>query len=111
MQANGSEMMRLVVIRAEAAGLKLIGLAHDGFYLEAPIAEIERDAAALQEIMRKTSRDLLGGFELRADCDPNNPDDVVRYPARFVDKREREDRMVHWNRLMQLIGVDQEDVA
>ena len=109
MQANGSEMMRLVVVRAAAAGLRLIGVAHDGFYLEAPIAEIERDAALLQEIMRKASRDLLGGFELRADCKPE--DDIVKYPARFIDKREREDKMVHWNRLMQLIGIDQEEVA
>jgi hypothetical protein len=31
------------------------------------------------------------------------PQDIVRYPDRFVDKREREDGMRHWNRLMALI--------
>ena len=36
--------------------------------------------------MRQASRDLLGGFELRADCKPER--DIVRYPARFIDKRE-----------------------
>ena len=51
--------------------------------------------------MRKASRDLFGGFELRADCKPN---DIVRYPDRFVDKREREDGMQHWNWLMTLIA-------
>ena len=55
--------------------------------------------------MRKASRDLLGGFELRADC---KPQDIVRYPDRFVDKREREDGMRHWNRLMALIE-DEDD--
>ncbi len=42
----------------------------------------------LQAIIREASRDLLGGFELRADCKPNA---IVRYPDRFVDKRELED--------------------
>ena len=51
--------------------------------------------------MREASRDLFGGFELRADCKPH---DIVRYPDRFVDKREREDGMRHWNWLMTLIA-------
>ena len=51
--------------------------------------------------MRQASRDLFGGFELRADCKPDR--DIVRYPDRFIDKRELEDGMRHWNRLMALI--------
>ena len=36
----------------------------------------------------------------------------MKYPDRFIDKREMEDEMVHWNRLMQLIGnAPKEDVA
>ena len=107
MQANGAELMRLVIVRAGAAGLRLIGCAHDSFLIEAPIAEIEPDVARLQEIMRQASRDLLGGFELRADCKPER--DIVRYPARFIDKREIEDGMRHWNRLMALIGKKTEE--
>jgi hypothetical protein len=102
MQANGAELARLVIIRAGAAGLKLIGCAHDSFLIEDTIDRIEQSAAALQEIMRQASRDLLGGFELRADCDPEK--DIVRYPDRFVDEREREDGMRHWNWLMALIA-------
>ena len=56
--------------------------------------------------MRQASRDLLGGFELRADCKPER--DIVRYPARFIDKRELEDGMRHWDRLMALIGDEEE---
>jgi DNA polymerase I len=103
MQGNGSEMMRLVIIRAGAAGLKLIGCAHDGFMIEDSIEGIERSVAKLQEIMRQASRDLLGGFEIRADCDPKKGD-VVFYPERFVDEREREDGMAYWNWLMTLIA-------
>jgi hypothetical protein len=111
MQGNGSELMRLVIVHAGTAGLRLIGCAHDSFLIEAPIVEIDRDVEKLQAIMRQASRDLLGGFELRADCKPKR--DIVRYPARFVDKREIEDGMRHWNRLMTLTGItaEEEEVA
>ena len=101
MQANGAELMRLVIIRAGAAGLRLIGCAHDSFLIEDTIDNIEASVAKLQEIMRQASRDLFGGFELRADCKPSR--DIVRYPDRFIDKRELEDGMRHWNWLMTLI--------
>jgi DNA polymerase family A len=99
MQANGSELMRLVIVRASK--LRLIGCSHDSFLIEDTIDKIENSVAEMQEIMRKASRDLFGGYELRADCKPN---DIVRYPDRFVDKREREDGMRHWNWLMTLIA-------
>jgi hypothetical protein len=103
MQANASELMRLVIVRASK--LRLIGCAHDSFLIEDTIDRIEQSVAETQAIMCRSSRDLLGGFELRADC---KPQDIVRYPDRFVDKRERESGMRHWNRLMELIE-EQED--
>jgi hypothetical protein len=69
--------------------------------IEDTIERIEQSVVRLQEITRQASRDLFGGFELRADCDPTK--DIVRYPDRFVDEREREDRMQRWNWLMSLI--------
>jgi hypothetical protein len=107
MQANGSELMRLVIIHAGASGLRLIGCAHDSFLIEDTVEDIEGSVRKLQEIMRKASHDLLGGFELRADCKPGR--DIVRYPDRFIDKRELEDGMSHWNRLMALITEETED--
>jgi DNA polymerase-1 len=105
MQSNGSELMRLVIIHAGASGLRLIGCAHDSFLIEDTINRIEDSVAKLQAIMRQASRDLLDGFELRADCKPT---DIVRYPDRFVDKREREDGTRHWNRMMTLIGEEED---
>jgi DNA polymerase family A len=107
MQANGAELMRLVIIRTGAAGLRLIGCAHDSFLIEDTIEMIEGSVRKLQEIMRKASRDLFDDFELRADCKPDR--DIVRYPHRFIDKRELEDGMRHWNRLMALITEEVED--
>jgi DNA polymerase-1 len=105
MQANGAEYARLVIVRASSR-LNLIGCAHDSFLIEDTIDRIEQSAAELQEIMRQTSRELFGGFELRADCDPAK--DIVRYPDRFVDEREREDGMQHWNWFMRLIGEEED---
>ena len=99
MQGNESELLRLVFARA--GDLPIIGCAHDSFILEDRADRIEQTVWKMQEVMRAASRDLLGGFELRADC--KLAKDVTRYPDRFIDKREREDGMQHWNWLMQLI--------
>jgi hypothetical protein len=107
MQANGAETMRVVIIRAGTAGLKVIACAHDGFFVEDFADKIEESAAKLQAIMVQVSRDLFNGFELRADCDPAK--DIVRDPDRFVDEREREDGMAHWNWLMSLIAEEEND--
>jgi hypothetical protein len=61
----------------------------------------------MQEIMRAASRDLLGGFELRVDFKPS--EDLTVYPDHFIDKRERDDGMRHWNWLMRLIEEAEND--
>jgi hypothetical protein len=102
MQGNGSELARLVIVRASE--LNLIGCAHDSFVIEDTIDRIDQSVIELEKIMRQASRDLFGG-ELRADCDPEK--DIVRYPNRFVDEREREDGMLHWNWFMSLIAEEE----
>jgi DNA polymerase-1 len=106
MQAGGGELMRLVIVRAGWAGLRLIGCAHDSWFIEDTIDNIEQSVAQLQDIVRTATRDLFG-FELRADCKPEI--DIVRYPNRFVDERELEDGMRHWNWLMALIEEGDDD--
>ena len=98
MQANGAELMRLVILRA--GHLPLIGCAHDSFIVEDTIERIEQTVAEVRDIIRQASRDLFG-FELRADYKPET--DCVCYPDRFVDERERVDGMRHWNWFMALI--------
>ncbi len=107
MQANAAELMRTVFVRSPH--LPLIWCAHDSFLVEDTIDRIEQTAAEMQAIMREASRDLLGGFELRADCDPDKH--ITRYPDRFVDEREREDGMQHWNWLMALTAENDDGPA
>ena len=65
----------------ECYGLRLIAPVHDALLLEAPIDHIERDVALLQDIMRRASRCVLGGYELRTDVA------IVRYPNHYTDSR------------------------
>jgi hypothetical protein len=105
MQGNEAELLRLVFARA--GDLPIIGCAHDSFILEDRADQIEQTVWQMQEIMQAASRDLFGGFELRADCEPD--EDITYYPDRFIDKREREDGMRHWNWLMRLIEEAESD--
>jgi hypothetical protein len=105
MQGNEAELLRLVFARA--GDLPIIGCAHDSFILEDRADQIEQTVWQMQEIMQAASRDLFGGLELRADCEPD--EDITYYPDRFIDKREREDGMRHWNWLMRLIEEAESD--
>jgi hypothetical protein len=105
MQANDGELLRLVFARA--GDLPIIGCAHDSFILEDRVDRIEQTVWEMQEIMRAASRDLLGGFELRVDFKPS--EDLTIYPDHFIDKRERDDGMRHWDWLMRLIEEAEHD--
>jgi hypothetical protein len=81
-QSHGSEILRLVCIRAHRAGLRLLAPVHDALLIEAPVDRIEADVALLQEIMASTSRIVLNGaLTLRSDAQ------IVRYPDRYADPR------------------------
>jgi len=99
MQANSAELLRLIFIRS--AHIPIVGCAHDSFLIEDTVERIEQTVAEMREIILQASRDLFD-FELRVDCNPAT--DIVRWPDRFIDDREREDGMKHWNWLMELIN-------
>ena len=82
MQANGAEMMRLGICMAVEADLKVCAPIHDALLLEAPVDEIEAQAAWLAEIMADASELVLGpGKRCRSDIK------IVRYPDRYRDER------------------------
>ena len=59
----------------------MCGTLHDALIVEATEAEIDRVVAQTEEVMRKASQGILGGFELRTEAK------VVKYPERYRDKR------------------------
>jgi len=80
-QSTGADILRLACVWAHRRGIQLCGPIHDAVLIEAPIDRIEADVAVMQEIMRRASRVVLGGHELRTDAT------IVRYPDRYSDKR------------------------
>jgi hypothetical protein len=88
-QATGADILRVLCVRANRRGIKLLGTVHDAVLIEAPIDRIEADVALMREIMRRASRIVLnanpdGPYELRTDAT------IVRYPERYSDKRGRQ---------------------
>jgi hypothetical protein len=78
-QAAGSDWMRLVIIMATEAGLRVCCSVHDGFLITSPLETFERDIARMKLIMELASIALFGAkmtIKLEAD---------VRWP---VDRAE-----------------------
>lgn len=81
MQSHGAEMMRLGLSMAIEAGLMICAPIHDALLLEAPIDEIETQAAQLAQIMGDASELVLGaGKRCRSDIK------IIRYPDRFQEE-------------------------
>jgi DNA polymerase I len=80
-QSCGGDILRLACVWATRYGLKLIAPVHDAILLESPIARIDRDVEFMQDIMRRASRCVLGGYELRTDAT------IVRHPDHYTDSR------------------------
>jgi DNA polymerase I-like protein with 3'-5' exonuclease and polymerase domains len=84
MQSHGAEIMRLVMIRATEAGLRVGGALHDGFTMEAASSEIEARAEAMRAIMERSALDVIGGVI------PVNVE-IARWPDRYpVEDKHRE---------------------
>ena len=80
MQSHGAEMLRMALSSGIEAGLKICAPIHDALLLEAPIDEIEKQAACLVEIMGHASELVMGeGKRCRSDVK------IIRYPDRFED--------------------------
>jgi hypothetical protein len=94
MQANGSEMLRLVCCLATERGIEVCAPIHDAVLICAPLDRLEADIAEMRAIMAEASRVVLGGFELHTDVN------VVRFPDRYLDPRGA----VMWDRVMELIA-------
>jgi DNA polymerase-1 len=85
MQANGAEIMRLATIYIIDNELELCAIIHDAFMILSPANRIDDDMLILSECMRRASRVVLRGFELRLDSK------VILYPQRYeADKRSRQ---------------------
>ena len=94
MQANGAEMLRISCILGTERGVRICATVHDALLIEAADHEIEAEAERIQDYMRKASRLVLDGFELRTEAD------ITRWPDRYRDPRGE----LMWERVMRLLA-------
>jgi DNA polymerase I-like protein with 3'-5' exonuclease and polymerase domains len=100
-QSAGGDILRLSCIWADRHGVKLCAPVHDALLIEAPLDEIDHDVALVCDIMRRASRLVLGGYELRTDAT------IVRYPNHYSDPRGDE----IWAHVTALLARLKGDVA
>jgi hypothetical protein len=99
MQANGAEMLRLACCFGDDAGIEICATVHDAVLICAPLDRLESDVTTMRKCMAEASKIILKGFEVRTDKK------AVLYPDRYVDARGA----VMWQRVMRLIGENDED--
>ncbi len=92
-QANAAEMMRLAAIFGTEEGIRICGVVHDAFLIEAPIEEIESAVGRMTAAMDQACHLMLGHFTIRVETY------TVRHPERFVD--ERGERM--WRTVQEIL--------
>lgn len=82
-QSHGAEILRVACILADRVGVELLFPMHDALMVEASIADINQTIALTRECMRRVSRIVLDGFELRTEAK------VFCYPDRYREEDER----------------------
>jgi DNA polymerase I-like protein with 3'-5' exonuclease and polymerase domains len=80
MQSHGAEMLRIAMIMATAAGIRICAPVHDAVLIEAPEAEAAAVADRMRSIMVKAS-EMLIGVPCRVDIKP------IKAGERYVDDR------------------------
>lgn len=59
-QAGGADCMRLAAIAAHEAGIKIIAVAHDAFWIMAPLADLDDAIVTMSELMIQAGRAVAG---------------------------------------------------
>ena len=82
-QAGGADCMRLAGIAAYEAGIRICAVAHDCFWIMAPLPELDAAIATMTRIMVRAGNVVTGGIDL-----PVEVSAVVRYPECLGDVRK-----------------------
>jgi hypothetical protein len=93
MQANGSEMLRVAVIKAHELDVEICATVHDALLIQAPLDLIDKAALDTQQAMVEASELILKGFSLKTDTK------VFKWPDRYFD----ESGAGMWSKIMKLL--------
>jgi DNA polymerase I len=95
-QATGAEILRLACCLATERGIAVCAPVHDAVLIEAAAEDIGETVDAMQVCMDEASRVVLDGLVVKVDVK------IVRYPARYSDKRGE----VLFRRVHRLLGEE-----
>jgi DNA polymerase I len=93
MQANGSEMLRVAVIKAYELDVEICATVHDALLIQAPLDLIDKAALDTQQAMVEASELILEGFSLKTETE------FFKWPDSFFD----ESGAGMWSKIMKLL--------
>jgi DNA polymerase-1 len=97
-QAGGADCMRVAAIAAYEVGIQVIAVAHDAFWITAPLSELDDAIATMARLMARAAR-AVAGIDI-----PVETAAVVRWPQCLGDVRAPETKgQAMWDEIRNLI--------
>ena len=62
-QAGGADCMRLAAIAATEAGIRIVAIVHDAFWITAPLPELDDAIETMKRLMVRASNVITGGLD------------------------------------------------
>jgi len=98
-QAGGADCMRLAGIAGYEAGIRIIAVAHDAFWITAPLDELDDAIATMSRLMVRASNVVTSGLDI-----PVEASVVVRAPQCLGDVRKPDAKgQGMWNETKELV--------
>jgi hypothetical protein len=98
-QAGGADMMRIAMIAATEAGIKICAPIHDAFWVMAPLVELDSTIERMKDIMLRAGEAVTGGLRVGVSVEK-----IVRWPNCFGDVRAPNDKgQAMWDEIRSLI--------
>jgi hypothetical protein len=98
-QAGGADCMRLAAIAATEAGIRIVAIAHDAFWITAPLPELDDAIETMKRLMVRASNVITGGLDI-----PVEVSAVVRFPQCLGDVRAPDAKgQAMWNEIRGLV--------
>jgi hypothetical protein len=92
--------MRLAAIAAREAGITLCAVAHDAFWIAAPLPGVVDAIGTMAQIMVRADRVVSGGIDIRVEVSAD-----VRYPQRLGNARKSVAKgQAMWCEIRDLVG-------
>jgi len=98
-QAGGADCMRVAAIAATEAGIRIVAIAHDAFWITAPLPELDDAIDTMKRLMVRASNVITGGLDI-----PVEVSAVVRFPQCLGDVRAPDAKgQAMWNEIRGLV--------